>query len=257
MADREEMKQALLDTGAMEKELEIMNNRSSKSINGEDYIDDNDDDIEDTPHINLGEIPENVPLESFLGEDIQLVPNSTRKALIAKWNGKEHHLHEKDKKELETRNLLETWEATVKAIASDKKKQPMNNTPPLCYRFSWGTLRLIFLILLLYAELIVCQIFLLNVVIIGISIWFHLKTMAFSNGMIKNKMYSYRHREFKRFLLEEKSNYGSVELIPGKEGKWIEIKLEEDENDSRDIGISIPGDFPNLEYQAEDSKKQN
>jgi hypothetical protein len=120
MADKEEMKQHLLEnTGAMEKELEIMNN-SSKSINGEDDLNDldqYDNNVEDRPHINLGEIPENIPLESFLGEDMLLVPNSTRKALIAKWNGKEHHLHEKDKKELEERNLLETWEATVKAIA--------------------------------------------------------------------------------------------------------------------------------------------
>mmetsp|Transcript_29430 Transcript_29430/g.29038 ORF Transcript_29430/g.29038 Transcript_29430/m.29038 type:complete len:95 (-) Transcript_29430:41-325(-) len=74
----------------------------------------------------------------------------------------------------------------------------------------------------------------MNVVIIGLCVWLHLKTMVFSNGMYKNKMYSYRHRKFKQFLQEEKSKYGLVELIPGKEGKWIEIKLEEEEND--DIG---------------------
>ena len=67
--------------------------------------------------------------------------------------------------------------------------------------------------------------------------------------MYKNKMYSYRHKEFKRFLAEEKEKYGSVELIPGKEGKWIEIKLEEDENDS--IGENF-SPFQNIHFEKQE-----
>lgn len=73
----------------------------------------------------------------------------------------------------------------------------------------------------------------MNVVIVGICIWFHLKAMVFTNGMIKNKMYSYRHRDFKRYIQQQNEEvFLGIDLIPGKEGKWIEIKLEEDENDS-------------------------
>lgn len=58
--------------------------------------------------------------------------------------------------------------------------------------------------------------------------------MMFTNGMIKNKMYSYRHREFKRYIQEQNEQvYQGIELIPGKGGRWIEIKLEQEENDSQ------------------------
>mmetsp|Transcript_21256 Transcript_21256/g.24444 ORF Transcript_21256/g.24444 Transcript_21256/m.24444 type:complete len:100 (+) Transcript_21256:537-836(+) len=88
----------------------------------------------------------------------------------------------------------------------------------------------------------------MNIVIIGICIWFHLKAMLFTYGMIyKNKMYSYRHKEFKRFITDQKIDFHPVELIPGKEGKWIEIKLEEDENDSQpDINYGFTYN-PNLD----------
>lgn len=165
-------------------------------------------------------------------------------------------LRKKDKQALEDKNLLGIWEQTVREISRDKRKQPMNNDPPLCYRFIWSTLRLIFLLLLLYIEFVIVQIFLMNVVIIGICIWFHLKTMIFSNGMYKNKLYSYRHQQFKKFLAEEKEKYGSVELIPGKEGKWIEIKLEEDETDSLGENFNPYNNqpLPNLE---EEKKNEN
>lgn len=65
-------------------------------------------------------------------------------------------------------------------------------------------------------------------------------------------MYSFRHRKFKEFLQKEKESgkYGLVELIPGKEGKWIEIKLEEEEND--DVGDNFsPYQNFNLEKQQQ------
>ena len=232
-----------------EKELDSMN-RKSNEINGdtddeqEEEKNDNNN-LTEKPHLNLSQLPAGVPIDSVIGEEMFLVPNSTRKALIARWDGKKHNLNQHDKNELEKRNLLEKWEQTVAEISGDPKKQPMNNTPPFLYRVSWGMLRLVLLLLLIYIELVLCQIFLMNVVIIGLCIWFHLKTMVFSNGMIKNKMYSYRHREFKSFLAHEKSKYGLVELVPGKEGKWIEIKLEEDENDSVDQNINLDAYIPN------------
>ena len=71
----------------------------------------------------------------------------------------------------------------------------------------------------------------MNVVIIGICIWFQIKAIKYSGGMIKSKYYSYRHKEFKRFIEAQKKKFNNVELIPGSMGRWIEIKLEEDEID--------------------------
>ena len=60
--------------------------------------------------------------------------------------------------------------------------------------------------------------------------------------MINSKYYSYRHKGFKRFIESQKSKFNNVELIPGKMGRWIEIKLEEDDvehqNESNDTGIN-------------------
>lgn len=67
-------------------------------------------------------------------------------------------------------------------------------------------------------------------------------------------MYSYKHRLFKRFITEQTAIFTPVELIPGKEGKWIEIKLEEDENDSQpDITL---GFVPNKVYENEEEAKK-
>mmetsp|Transcript_11089 Transcript_11089/g.12547 ORF Transcript_11089/g.12547 Transcript_11089/m.12547 type:complete len:268 (+) Transcript_11089:22-825(+) len=265
MNTSEEMKDPLIknedkgedaDISLEEDDLNKMN-RISESINEEEQSPPINEGDHEKPYTNLSNIPANVPIESLLGEDFLLVPNSTRRALIAKWDqGKKRHvLKEKEMKQLEDKNLLDTWENTANAIAADKRKQPMNNFPPLCIRMIWASIRLLFLLLLLYIEFVVVQVFLMNIVIIGICIWMHLKIMIFTNGMYKNKMYSYRHRDFKRFLQDEKEKYGSVELIPGKEGKWIEIKLEEDENDSLGDNFN-PYNNPMID-SLEESKKAN
>ena len=252
------------------QDLDKMNDnnisRKSNEINHESDEEDKKEPIENEPYtsppqhqfLNLGELPPGASVEQWLMEEQYLVPNSTRKALIAKWDHEKriHILNEHDRKELEKRGLLEKWDNTANEISIDKRKQPMNNQPPFHYRFLWGSLRLFSLMILLYLELIISQIFLMNVVIIGICVWFHLKTMVFTNGMIKNKMYSYRHRLFKRFISEQTAIFSPVELIPGKEGKWIEIKLEEDENDSQPEVTY--GFAPNrLLEPDEDAKKQD
>ena len=135
---KEEMKEHLIknedkdESKSQEEELEQMN-RISEDINNDKEVIPYNEHEHDKPYTDLRNVPANVPIESLLGEDFLLVPNSTRKALIAKWNQnkKQHSLSSKDKKQLEERNLLERWENTVKAISIDKRKQPMNNTPPL------------------------------------------------------------------------------------------------------------------------------
>lgn len=258
--NKKEIKQRLLDNEDEEEDYNPVD-RNSQDING-DYNDENgieeDGKEELSPNVvNLGDLPQGTPLESILWEDQFLVPNSTRKAFIAKWDKdlKRHKLTEKERNELQERDLLEKWDRTVEQIHLDPKKQPMNNDPPFLYRLYWGILRLLLLLVLLYVELILCEIFLMNVVIIGLCIWFHLKTMVFTNGIMKNKMYSYKHREFKRFLNAQKEEYSPVELIPGKEGKWIEIKLEEDENDSQPE-YEYANDFNPTNRSVEEIKRQ-
>ena len=190
--------------------------------------------------------------EAFINiEDIQdidmyyesrfLIPSSTRKTLIAKYDRrdpKKFVLSKNDSKILEEKGVLGKWQNTLNEIQKDKKKQPMSNDPPLWYRGFWGALRYILLILLIYVEIIICQIFLMNVVIFGLCIWLQLNAMLFTNGMLRNKMYSYRYRTFKRFILQQSKLYGNIDLIPGKAGKWIEIKLEEDEDEISPIQTS-------------------
>lgn len=239
-------KEGLLSQSA-QKQVDVLDQmnsdeRRSNTINEEDSKEEIVPEMipdENKAFVNLSDI-QNIDMYY---ENQFLIPNSTRKALIARWdsknNPKMHVLSKNDLEMLEERGFLEKWQHTVNEIAKDKKKQPMNNNPPLWYRGVWGALRFILLVLLIYVELIICQIFLMNVVIIGLCIWFHLNAMVFTNGMLKNKMYSYRHREFKRFISEQNELYEGIDLIPGKEGKWIEIKLEEEENDSQ--GDITPG----------------
>lgn len=138
------------------------NERNSNSINPEDDV------LNDTLHnkqpgvpeenknyMSLADLPEGLPLDVFWDNQF-LVPNSTRKALIAKWNSeqKRHVLSKNDLKLVEDAGFLDKWNNTVDVIAKDKKKQPMNNNPPIMYQGMWGVLRFVFLAILLYAELI-------------------------------------------------------------------------------------------------------
>jgi len=91
MNTNEEMKDPLItnedigDSPELVKEEENLNemNRISESINEEEAVPNNENEHE-KPYTDLGSIPANVPIESLLGE--YLVPNSTRRALIAKWD---------------------------------------------------------------------------------------------------------------------------------------------------------------------------
>ncbi len=138
MEGKEEMKEHLIDndrkhSSSKEEEDALGDmNRISENINEDEELVPNDEQEHDKPYTDLSNVPANVPLESLLGEDFLLVPNSTRKALIAKWSQekKMHTLDSKDKEEMKKRNLLSIWEDTVREISNDKGKQPMNNTPP-------------------------------------------------------------------------------------------------------------------------------
>ena len=135
-----------------EQNLEKMNDnnvsRKSKEINNDSDEDEKQESSDHIPYnpgptqqfLNLGELPPGASVEQWLMEEQYLVPNSTRKALIAKWDHEKniHILNDHDRKELEKRGLLEKWDNTAYEISIDKKKQPMNNQPPIWYRILWG-----------------------------------------------------------------------------------------------------------------------
>ena len=89
---------------------------------------------------------------------------------------------------------------------------------------------------MVYVLFIILQLFLFNFVILGIFLYVISLGLQFTKGIYRNKIYTYKNKPFENFVKAENSKFKQfkIDLVAGKEGWWIEIKLPNDKTDELD-----------------------
>lgn len=94
-------------------------------------------------------------------------------------------------------------------------------------------IELAFLLIILYIFFLIIQLALFNLVILGILIVFAKKIFQFVEAIRWKCRFSYRTKEFTRYIKEQNDNVYSdmkIKIEYEREGSWLEFLLIEDEN---------------------------
>lgn len=92
---------------------------------------------------------------------------------------------------------------------------------------------LVFLLIILYIFFLIIQLALFNLVILGILIVFAKKIFQFVEAIRWKCRFSYRTKEFTKFIKEQNETVYSemkIRIEYEREGSWLEFLLIEDEN---------------------------
>ena len=101
-------------------------------------------------------------------------------------------------------------------------------------RFGLKLFSIILLLVYTYACLVLLQLALFNLIMLGVMCIYFKKLYYFLHGFELKKDHNYRNADFKKFIEAENSRYYrqlNVELIPGEQGKWLELQLPDDIDD--------------------------
>jgi len=139
-----------------------------------------------------------------LMDDI-VIPSATRDKVIAKWNSesRRYELPAEAMTELaEDQDLRELWEKTTNEIYMDQRLRPFECQIPFWLTLMWLLIRAFITLTVLFFSFELIQVFLFNFIMIGFLIWFNVKTLSFSKGFYKNRIYDYKTKSFINFIRE-------------------------------------------------------
>ena len=166
-------------------------------------------------------------------EEEELIPFSSKVKLVVQFSKVKGRfkLTEADRKVLGEYVSVEEFEKLLSKIEGNSELQPQEAKTSFFKQFGVWLLRVIFMLAYIYLTFILLQLALFNLILMGIFIVYLRKLYFMTHQYAVRVDYNERHRKYKKFIEEENERlYRShnIEIIPGEEGKWLEVQLPDD-----------------------------
>ena len=210
--------------------------------------------------MDLANLPANYSIDKILEEEDNVKPPNTRLNIVAEWNNMKgcYVISEEKEQQLQQYIPMEEWKATAGRIERDRDLRPFEKRASKFRVILLKALQAIVSLILAYAEFVVVQLFIFNPIIIGLMVYAFIKVFRFLSLIEIKFRHNQLNKAFFKFIEEENLRFYRhkyVELIGGKQGRWIEIKLPEDEDDKEEdlfSGFAPKGELPPVPEEKED-----
>lgn len=131
----------------------------------------------------------------------------------------------------ENEQLYKQYQETILKLESTPQYQPKKRSVPCYLKWPIIFVEFILILVLIYAFFLVIQLALFNLVILGIIFVVMRKFIQILEAFRWKFQFSYKTKEFNAFIKEENLKYQkmNIEIIPDREGQWLEFLLKEEE----------------------------
>ena len=203
-----------------------------------------------TQLLNNGEpAQEEVNMAADFGEgfnDFDIRPSSSRVKKVLMWDVKrrEFEMTEQDKRDLRDYHIKDDrqWQEFEEKYKSlNPEDHPLIRRQSCCMQLILYTIAAIFLLGFLYCLFIILQLALFNLIMLVVMLVMWYKLYQICKAIINRILNNGRKKAFKSWIRELKSlnwlKEHSIEIQENAEGKWIEIHLNETQDDRDDAAI--------------------
>lgn len=128
--------------------------------------------------------------------------------------------------------LYKAYLKTTDQLSSDPRLQPKKIEVPCYFKWPIVLLECIFILVLLYVFFLIIQLALFNLVILGIIFVFMQKIYHIFEAIRWKFGFNYKTKRFSSFIKEQNEQVYkdmAIEIIPEREGLWLEFLLKEEE----------------------------